>query len=82
MGGRHALEFKVEGEQYAPILGGDNHWVMVGNTNNTDDGGMGDKDSSTKKCMTHRQLEGKNPEWGLNGDRSEVKQHIMCCTVN
>jgi hypothetical protein len=82
MGGRHALEFKVEGEQYAPILGGDNHWVMVGNTNNTDDGGTEDKDSSTKKCMTHRQLEGKNPEWGLNGDRSEVKQHIMCCTVN
>jgi len=82
MGGRNALEFKVEGEQYAPILGGDNHWVMVGNTNNTVDDGTEDKDSSTSKCMTHRQLEGKNPAWGLNGDRSEVKKHIMCCTVN
>ena len=82
MGGRHALEFKVEGEQYAPILGGDNHWVMVGNINSTDDGGTEDKDSSTSKCMTHRQLEGKNPEWGLNGDKSEVKKHIMCCTFN
>jgi hypothetical protein len=82
MGGRHALEFKVEGEQYAPILGGDNHWVMVGNINSTDDGGTEEKDSSTSKCMTHRQLEGKNPEWGLNGDKSEVKKHIMCCTFN
>jgi hypothetical protein len=82
MGGRHALEFKVEGEQYAPILGGDNHWVMVGNTNNNNDDETEDKDSSTSKCMTHRQLEGKNPAWGLNGDRNEVKKHIMCCTVN
>ena len=82
MGGRHALEFKVEGEQYAPILGGDNHWVMVGNINNTSDDGTEEKDSSTSKCMTHRQLEGKNPSWGLNGDRIEVKKHIMCCTVN
>ena len=30
--------------------------------------------------MTHRQLEGKAPTWGLNTDRSEMKQHIMCCT--
>jgi len=83
MGGLHVLEFNVDGLQFAPILGGENHWVMVGNVNNTNDDGTENKDASTSKCMTHRQLEGKNPEWGLNGDRSEVKQHIMCCnTVN
>jgi len=70
MGGRHKLEFDVLGEQYAPIYGKANHWVMIGTT---DEGG--------NKCMTHRQLEGKSPEWGLNSERKEVKQHIMCCTV-
>jgi hypothetical protein len=70
MGGRHALELRgISGVQYAPIMGKENHWVMIG------DNGDG------TKCKTHRQLEGKAPEWGLNGDRKEVKQHIMCCTV-
>jgi hypothetical protein len=87
MGGVHALEFKVDGEQYAPILGEENHWVMVGNyTKHANDEGVTDEGdasgTTTSKCMTHRQLEGKNPDWGLNGDRSEVKRHIMCCTVN
>ena len=27
MGGRHRLEFDMEGEQYAPVMGGSNHWV-------------------------------------------------------
>ncbi|KAL3782947.1 hypothetical protein ACHAW5_002728 [Stephanodiscus triporus] len=82
LGGLHQLEFNVDGLQYAPILGGENHWVMVGNVNNTTDDGTEDKDASTSKCMTYRQLEGKNPEWGLNGDMSEVKQHIMCCSID
>lgn len=70
MGGRHELEFLVEGEQYAPVLGGKNHWIMIG-------GGS----DSREKCKSHRQLEGSDPAWGLNGDRSEVKKHVMCCTV-
>lgn len=70
MGGRHRLEFVVNGEQYAPVLGGENHWVMVGNNGEAD-----------HKCKTHRQLEGHVPAWGLNGDNKEIKQHVMCCTV-
>ena len=72
MGGRHELIHTVSGEQYAPVMGGTNHWVMIGTKE-------GEKEAT---CMTHRQLEGKAPEWGLTGDRSEVKQHIMCCTVD
>jgi hypothetical protein len=73
MGGYRRVEFEVEGEQYAPILGGENHWVMIGNM---------EHDGETAKCMTHRQLEGKAPEWGLNEERKEVKKYIMCCTIN
>mmetsp|Transcript_29955 Transcript_29955/g.63524 ORF Transcript_29955/g.63524 Transcript_29955/m.63524 type:complete len:703 (+) Transcript_29955:135-2243(+) len=78
MGGRHRLEYEVEGEQYAPVMGGENHWVMIGNMMNDNGGDTG----TTAKCMTHRQLEGRAPEWGLNGDRNEVKQHVMCCTIS
>lgn len=73
MGGYRRVEFEVEGEQYAPILGGENHWVMIGNM---------EHDGEIAKCMTHRQLEGKAPEWGLNEERQEVKKYIMCCTIN
>mmetsp|Transcript_46671 Transcript_46671/g.98072 ORF Transcript_46671/g.98072 Transcript_46671/m.98072 type:complete len:86 (-) Transcript_46671:27-284(-) len=75
MGGHHDLEFDVEGEQYAPILDGENHWVFVGHIVD------GDFDADAK-CMTHEQLEGGAPEWGWNRDRAEVKQFIMCCVIN
>ena len=80
LGGAHQLEFNVEGEQYAPVMGGANHWVMIGNVNKNNNSES--KDKSTSTCMTHRQFHGKNPEWGFNGDRSEVKQYVMCCTVS
>ncbi|KAL7527206.1 hypothetical protein ACHAXR_007324 [Thalassiosira sp. AJA248-18] len=76
MGGRHHLEFNVVGTQYAPVMGGENHWVMIGSTN-----GDGGEEEEETRCKTHRQLEGTSPEWGLNGDRAEVKQHVMCCTI-
>jgi len=72
MGGRHQLTFTTTGEQYAPVMGGNNHWVYIGTKEN----------ERSATCMTHRQLEGSSPSWGLNSERSEVKQHIMCCTVN
>jgi len=68
MGGRDSIEFTVEGEQYAPIAGKDNQWVMIGDL------------ASTPKCQTYREIEGTAPEWGLSGERAELKQHIMCCT--
>jgi hypothetical protein len=84
MGGLHQLELNIEGEQYAPVMGGKNHWVMIGNVSiHNDDGTMIEsKDKNMSTCQTHRQFHGKNPDWGFNGDRRELKQYIMCCTVD
>lgn len=72
MGGRHMAEFKVENEQYAPLFGSGNNWVMIGQK---------DGDPSTK-CKTYHQLEKKHPEWGLNSDRADIKKNIMCCNYS
>ena len=84
MGGLHQLELNIEGEQYAPVMGGKNHWVMIGNVSiHNDDGTMIEsKDKNMSTCQTHRQFHGTNPDWGFNGDRRELKQYIMCCTVD
>mmetsp|Transcript_19779 Transcript_19779/g.34902 ORF Transcript_19779/g.34902 Transcript_19779/m.34902 type:complete len:441 (+) Transcript_19779:81-1403(+) len=71
LAGRRPVDFSSQGEQYAPVYGHANRWVMVGRKN-------GDVHTT---CMSHEQLEMKPPSWGLNGDRAEVKSHIMCCTV-
>merc|ERR1711982_32816 len=71
MGGRHAVTFNVSGEQYAPVLGGENHWVLIGVM----------EENGKNVCKTHHQLQGSAPEWGVNENRKELKQHIMCCTV-
>lgn len=71
MAGRHPVDFSSQGEQYAPIYGHANRWIMVGQKNG---------DASTT-CMSHEQLEGRPPHWGLSGDRAEFKSHIMCCSV-
>jgi len=72
MGGRHMVEFKVEDEQYAPVFGKGNNWVMIGQK---------DGDIRTK-CKTYHQLERSDPDWGLNNDRADIKKHIMCCNLN
>lgn len=72
MGGRHAVEFKVEEEQYAPVFGKGNNWVMIGEK---------DGDPSAK-CKTYHQLERTNPAWGLTNERGDLKKHIMCCNFD
>lgn len=65
MGGLHQQEFNIEGEQYAPVMGGKYHWVMIGNFNsiNNADGTMiMSKDKNMSTCQTHCQINGKNPE--------------------
>lgn len=70
--GRHKIDFNAEGELYAPVFGNENHWVMIGQK-----GG-----NSATTCMSHYQLEGSNPSWGLTTERSELKKYVMCCTMN
>jgi hypothetical protein len=67
--GGHAVDFNSQGVQYAPIFEGDNAWVMIGQK-----GG-----NAATTCMLHKQLEGHDPEWGLNDERHEIKNHILCC---
>ncbi|KAL7541884.1 hypothetical protein ACHAXR_011331 [Thalassiosira sp. AJA248-18] len=58
-----------ETEQWAPTSSGDNQWVMVG---------MHGTNHATQ-CLTHGQLHGEAPSWGLDESNKEKKQHIMCC---
>ena len=72
MGGRRVFEFKVHDEQYAPVFGEGNNWVMIGEK---------DGDPSAK-CKTYHQLEKTSPDWGLTNDRADIKKHIMCCNFD
>ena len=68
--GGHDANFDEEGEQWAPLYGQSNHWVMIGKKG---------KNTSTT-CLTHVQLTGEKPSWGLDGSHKEMKLHLMCCS--
>jgi hypothetical protein len=70
--GKHKRDFNAEGELYAPVFSNENHWVMIGQKGS----------NSATTCMSHYQLEGSNPEWGLTSEKAELKKYIMCCTMN
>lgn len=60
-------------EQWAPTLSKPNHWVLVGK--------RGDNDATT--CLDTWQLEGDDdPEWGKDSSKSELKHHVMCCSLS
>lgn len=69
MGG-HASDFNLEGEQWAPVYGENNHWVLIGRKYG----------NSATTCYSHDQLEGVPPEWGLTRGKPESKLHIQCCS--
>ena len=68
--GGHDANFDEEGEQWAPVFGQANHWVMIGK--------KGTNKSTT--CLSHVQLTGEEPSWGIDGSSKEKKLHIMCCS--
>lgn len=67
--GRGKIGEGEETEQWAPTSNGDNQWVMVG---------MHGHNKATQ-CLTHGQLHGAAPSWGLDSFNKEQKRHIMCC---
>ena len=69
--GGHSTDFNSQGVQYAPLFGESNEWVMIGQK----DG------NAATTCMLHTQLEGGEPDWGLNEERQDIKNHILCCGV-
>lgn len=68
--GGHDVYFEEEGEQWAPIYGQHNHWVMIGN---------GDANISSL-CQSHVKLTGEEPFWGLDWSHKEMKKYVMCCS--
>mmetsp|Transcript_27007 Transcript_27007/g.57005 ORF Transcript_27007/g.57005 Transcript_27007/m.57005 type:complete len:693 (+) Transcript_27007:57-2135(+) len=69
MGGHTAI-FNSEDEQWAPVYGEPNYWVQIGRKYG----------NSATTCLSHKQLEGSNPEWGLSNDNASAKRHIQCCS--
>ena len=61
--------FNYAGEQWAPVSGKANAWVMIGRKYG----------NSATTCLTHEQLEGGDPDWGLTLDNIGSKLHIQCC---
>ena len=57
------------GFQWAPVSNSFNAWVMVG------------KISGSNTCMTFTDLYHREPEWGIDGTRPDLKRHILCCQV-
>ncbi|KAK1747693.1 hypothetical protein QTG54_001656 [Skeletonema marinoi] len=66
----HSTDLNSQGVQYSPIFGESNEWVMIGQK----DG------NAATTCMLHTQLEGGEPDWGLNEERQDIKNHVLCCS--
>ena len=47
----------------------ENKWVLIGQKYN----------NPLTTCMTHEQLEGGPPDWGLTDANPSAKQHLLCC---
>ena len=63
-------DFDKEGEQWVPVYGQQNHWVLI----NAEGGNL------ATQCLSHIQLYDEMPSWGLDESNAEHKKHIMCCS--
>ncbi|KAL7551330.1 hypothetical protein ACHAWF_014522 [Thalassiosira exigua] len=68
--GGHTRDFNAGGEQWAPVFGEGNRWVMIGQK----------YANAATSCMDNLQLEGEEPRWGASDERPELKKHVLCCT--
>ena len=62
---------KLDGEEWVPANGPMNTWIQIGTI-----GG----DESTQ-CTLHHETFGERPQFGVDGTRTDVKHHIMCCLM-
>ena len=63
--GGHQIDLNGEGQQWAPLFGLENHWVSI---------------SSLHTCMSHWEVNGEEPSWGLDASNPDVKKHVLCCS--
>jgi len=68
--GGHTADFNEEGEQWAPVFGKSNHWVLIGKRGQ----------NSATSCLSHVQLNGEEPSWGLDGSNKEMTKYVLCCS--
>lgn len=61
----HKINFSDEGQQWAPLFGRENHWVSI---------------SGEKTCLSHWEVNGEEPSWGLDASNPDVKKHVLCCS--
>lgn len=66
-----SMVLEIDGEQWAPVNGPPNSWVQLGTVS-------GEPNS---RCALYHDLLGNRPQWGLDGSKSELKGHIMCCLM-
>ncbi len=67
--GGHATDFNTEGEQWAPIYGTTNHWVMIGQK----------YQNRATTCMDSNALEWEEPDFGTSVESGSLQKYIMCC---
>jgi len=70
LGGHNMPDIDSEGEQWAPVFGKSNNWVMIGKR----------LQNTATTCLSHVQLDGEEPLWGLDSSNKERKKHVMCCS--
>jgi len=63
--GGHNIDFSEEGQQWAPLYGQENHWVSI---------------SGEETCVSHWEVNGEEPSWGLDASNPDVKKHVLCCS--
>ena len=66
-----SMVLDLDGEEWAPANGPMNTWVQIGTMD-------GDEDT---RCTMHHDLLRERPQWGIDGTRTELKHHIMCCLM-
>mmetsp|Transcript_32610 Transcript_32610/g.68553 ORF Transcript_32610/g.68553 Transcript_32610/m.68553 type:complete len:774 (+) Transcript_32610:210-2531(+) len=62
---------ELDGEEWVPANGPMNTWVQIGTI---------DAEENTR-CTLHHDILGERPQWGIDGTRTDVKHHIMCCLM-
>jgi len=62
---------ELDGEEWVPANGPMNTWLQIGRV----------EGNPNTQCTLHHELLGQRPEWGIDGTRTEVKHHIMCCMM-
>jgi len=69
--GGHATDFNTEGEQWAPVYGDTENWVMIGQK----------YENRATTCTNRQDLEGDVPDWDMSSKNADIKKYILCCSL-